>query len=315
MYSTDVHAIVFRLLRSGSSIRKTATTIGIGSTTVHRWKNASHWNQQRKSRTRRFSKAYDDVIISHLTCRPWLEIKALHRILKQSDSACPSLSTLARCAKRLGFRRHRLSSKPLGEPSKEALLRFFEKVDDLIKPGATVVSLDECHFSRRVWPLYGYSRGVRPSIRRCKMSDTKENRRQSLLLGMCSDGSLHHDLCHGSVNRVRFLEFIENLPYPSGTIILLDNCSIHHGEASRQAFERRGYIPLYLPPYSPQFQPVELCFSKIKHSYRQMYPWASDDIRGDVNTSMEDVSSTDIVNWFDHCYTQIKSQKDVFRFV
>eukprot|EP00955_Chlamydomonas_euryale_P004482 47919-Chlamydomonas_euryale.AAC.1 len=93
---------------------------------------------------------------------------------------------------------------------------------------------------------------------------SKEGSSRSLLAAMSSDGRLYVQNESKSVNRTRFREFIKNLPFPKESVLLMDNCSIHHGNID--LFESLGYVPLFLPPYSPDLQPIELCFSKLKHT-------------------------------------------------
>ena len=86
-----------------------------------------------------------------------------------------------------------------------------------------------------------------------------------------SDGSQYHELVQGTVKRQRFQEYIERLPYPEGTVILMDNCTIH--KHLEDVFNAKRFVPLYLSPYSPEFQAVEFAFSKIKGNFMHQYPW------------------------------------------
>ena len=130
------------------------------------------------------------------------------------------------------------------------------------------VSIDECSFSEKVIPLYGYSAiGVKCEIRGKKGSW----KNQSLVLALASDGTKHYAIQPGAFTRSAFGKFVESMPYPPGTVLILDNCTIHKNLDC--VYRSKGYEPLYLPPYAPQFQPVELAFSKIKGRFRQAWPW------------------------------------------
>jgi transposase len=54
---------------------------------------------------------------------------------------------------------------------------------------------------------------------------------------------------------------------PEGTIIMLDNVSFHHSKYVVEYCNHRGWSLLFTPPYSPWFNPIELCFSIIKRRY------------------------------------------------
>lgn len=86
-----------------------------------------------------------------------------------------------------------------------------------------------------------------------------------------------HDIIHGSVTATKFLHFLREQvipltnPYPGPrSILILDNCSIHHAEVVRELVEDQALCKLiFLPPYSPDFNPIEEAFSAIKAYLRR----------------------------------------------
>ncbi len=75
----------------------------------------------------------------------------------------------------------------------------------------------------------------------------------------------------GPINGPRFTTWVEQMlcPIPNeGDIVILGNLGAHKGEAVRQAIKARGAALLFLPPYSPDLNPIEQAFSKIKHWMR-----------------------------------------------
>ena len=61
-----------------------------------------------------------------------------------------------------------------------------------------------------------------------------------------------------------FLEFLQTLNLPENTILLLDNVSFHHTQEVKTYIKSRKWDLLYVPPYSPQFNPIENIFSSVK---------------------------------------------------
>jgi hypothetical protein len=57
------------------------------------------------------------------------------------------------------------------------------------------------------------------------------------------------------------------VPFPPGTVLVLDNASIHKTREVQQVMASKGYTPMYTPPYSPEFNPIEHCFGAIKTRY------------------------------------------------
>ena len=194
-------------------------------------------------------------------------IKVAQKHLLDKHSIRTSESSVRRWMRCMKYSRKRLSTKVLGTVSAEKVHEYLERHTALVKPDTLVVSLDECYFSEKVMPLYGYSKiGTR-----CALRSHGGWKMRSLILGIANDGTMHHLLKPGSVRRDDFGEFVLDMPFPPDTVILMDNCSVH--KSLEGVFDAKGYIPLFLSPYSPKFQPVELAFSKVKGLFRSMWPW------------------------------------------
>lgn len=75
----------------------------------------------------------------------------------------------------------------------------------------------------------------------------------------------------GAVNTASFAVYLEQVPGPSlqpGDVVVLDNLPVHKDDGLAELVEARGARLLYLPPYSPDFTPIELAFSKLKTHLR-----------------------------------------------
>ena len=103
--------------------------------------------------------------------------------------------------------------------------------------------------------------------------------RLSAIACMSTRGLLDVKIVHGTSDGDTFYEFVNNhllqqlLPF-NGTndhsIVILDNCTIHHiVEVSRMINEIRALV-IYLPPYSPDLNPIELLFSKVKTAIKSI---------------------------------------------
>lgn len=76
----------------------------------------------------------------------------------------------------------------------------------------------------------------------------------------------------GPINGVRFLTYVREFLLPSlkaGDVVILDNLGSHKGKAVRQAIRSVGAKLLFLPPYSPDLNPIEQVFAKLKHWLRK----------------------------------------------
>lgn len=108
----------------------------------------------------------------------------------------------------------------------------------------------------------------------------------------------------GTTDRLTFEAFVSRKLVSKlwkGACVILDNCSIHYGEEVRQLIENAGATLIFLPPYSPDFSPIENCFSKIKSILRSLEARSYLELDKAIKEAFSQVSETDLKNWFTHC--------------
>jgi len=86
-----------------------------------------------------------------------------------------------------------------------------------------------------------------------------------------------------------------------GDIIVMDNLSVHKNAAARAAIESAGAEIWDLPPYSPDLNPIEKMWSKVKALLRQSKARDTEALYNAIGHAMAKVSQQDIVNWFASC--------------
>ena len=89
----------------------------------------------------------------------------------------------------------------------------------------------------------------------------------TFVAGLRLSGMVAPMVLDGPINRIAFQAYVEQVLVPElrpGDIVVMDNLSSHKGSAVRQAIEAIGAKLLYLPPYSPDFNPIENAFAKLK---------------------------------------------------
>ena len=108
----------------------------------------------------------------------------------------------------------------------------------------------------------------------------------------------------GAMNSEAFNVYVTQVLAPTlvrGDVVLLDNLSSHKGAAIAAAIEARGAKLLFLPPYSPDFNPIELCWSKIKARLRSAKARTADALREAFASGLASISLHDALAWFAHC--------------
>ena len=115
------------------------------------------------------------------------------------------------------------------------------------------------------------------------------------------DATMVHKEISGALNGVIFLEYIRNDLAPTlrqGDIVIMDNLRVHKVAGVRQAIEEKGASVLYLPPYSPDLNPIEMLWSKIKAFLREQKARDAVILLDKIQEAYSTISLRDILGWF-----------------
>ncbi len=108
----------------------------------------------------------------------------------------------------------------------------------------------------------------------------------------------------GAMNGAAFDLYTQQVLAPTlaqGDIVLVDGLSAHKGPAAAQAIQARGARLQFLPPYSPDLNPIELCWSKIKTALRAAKARTLEAVVDALRLALESVSAADAIAWMKHC--------------
>jgi len=126
----------------------------------------------------------------------------------------------------------------------------------------------------------------------------------TLMAGMRLDGIVAPMLLDGPVNGETFAGYVELCLVPAlepGDILILDNLPAHKSSRVTAAVEAAGCVLVYLPPYSPDLNPIENMWSKVKASIRSAAARTADAVVNAVRTALHSVTSSDCEGYFGHC--------------
>jgi transposase len=108
----------------------------------------------------------------------------------------------------------------------------------------------------------------------------------------------------GSTNAMVFQTYLEDVLLPTlkrGQIIVMDNLSAHKGEKVKALIEAKGCELIYLPPYSPDFNPIEGAFSKLKSYLRAACARSQDTLMEVIGEALSTITASDALGFFEHC--------------
>jgi len=133
----------------------------------------------------------------------------------------------------------------------------------------------------------------------------------TLLSSVRLDGSTAAMVIEGATDAEVFLQYAQQVLTPSlrpGDIVVMDNLSPHKMPAVVAAIEACGALVWFLPPYSPDLNPIEKMWSKVKAFLRKAKARTLDALINAIRDALRNVTTTDILGWFKECgYVNMQS--------
>ena len=161
--------------------------------------------------------------------------------------------------------------------------------------------LDECGVTTDLLRRYGRSpRGTRLHDHTpCSHWET-----QTVIAALRVDGVRAPAVFDGPIDAVSFRAYVEQVLVPTlrpGDVVVLDNLAVHKQPAVRTALEAVGARLRFLPPYSPDFNPIEQTFAKLKAFLRAARPRTFDQVLALVAEALELFTPDECRNYIRHC--------------
>lgn len=176
---------------------------------------------------------------------------------------------------------------------------FLEEVKSI--PTDRLIFIDESGCNIAMSPTYGRApRGQR--VIDHKPANWGKN--VSIVGAVRADRVLAHQTFDGAVNGPKFIEFVRERLVPRlypGDVVVLDNLRAHHAPEVRSLVESVGARLLFLPPYSPEFSPIEPCWAFLKNWLRTMKERVPARLKAAIVRGMRRVTTRHLTSWFIHC--------------
>jgi transposase len=121
---------------------------------------------------------------------------------------------------------------------------------------------------------------------------------------MSSEGMLASMTVESATDGDVFLAYLDRVLCPRlqpGQVVVMDNLAAHKVEGVRERIEAVGAELLYLPPYSPDFNPIEQCWSKVKQSLRSAKARTVEVLEAAVAQALASITPQNASAWFAHC--------------
>ena len=126
----------------------------------------------------------------------------------------------------------------------------------------------------------------------------------TLVASLSLDGIEAPMLLDGAMDSLAFEQYVEHFLVPTlreDELVILDNLSVHKRARIRAAIRAAGCRVLFLPSYSPDYNPIEQAFSKIKAYLRRVGARTQEALEAAIAQAIELVTATDAAGFFHHC--------------
>jgi transposase len=192
--------------------------------------------------------------------------------------------------------KHRTIKKPIEYEQKVQKL-----INDVNNVGPNnIISIDECHFETNMSPNYGWSKNGERTIF-VKKSSRRD--RVTLILAISSEKIIYHQMYTETVDSKTFLQFIKSLNKKCrNKTYLMDNARIHKAKIINEHMEGLSNKILYNVPYSPETNPIEQSFSKIKSTVIREDTETIPRLKNTIINTINDISTNDLSNFFKHSF-------------
>ena len=229
---------------------------------------------------------------------PDATLEELQKVLAEKCNVTASLPTICRALQQLNLPRKKKGFIANERDEKER--RKFRKI--MIQFAIDkLVFIDEMGSHLAMTRLYGRAE---PGKRIFEKIPGDPGKNVSTIGAIGLDGIRTGLSVQGPIDGETMIFFVEELLAPTlkrGEVVVLDNCPIHKMEEIEEIIEARGAWVIFLSRYSPDLNPIENCWSKVKAVLRSIKPRTLEELLDALVEAFSSVTLKDILGWFRHC--------------
>ncbi len=315
-YDTDLRwRMVYQREALGHSYKKIATSLCVDTSTV--WRTVQQFQRtgsvakrkyNRDNLPRKVNGTIQLVVLHTVLEHPGIYLREIQAQVEYLTGTNLALSTICQLLHEQGFSRQKMR---LIAKQRDDLLRAVFAAEMSLYNTSMFIFLDEMGSDRRnALRKYGYSLRGMPAISHKLLV---RGQHLSTIACISMEGLLECETEDSSVNGETFYDFVSTkllphlLPFDGKnphSVVVMDNASIHHVDGIAKTIADAGALLIFLPPYSPDYNPIEETFSKVKTSikaYEQELEMGCTSIKDLVLLAFAQITQTDCYNWINHC--------------
>lgn len=264
-YSIDLITRIIRYKQvTNDTYRRISQLFDISKSIVHKWCTTFHLKKD-NNKVSKMDKQHILFIKKSLDHKPFQTQQELLTKLNIKFNSFFTIHTIRSILKIIGYTKKKASRKLHNlniKEHKKMQKEFKKKIKKINKN--KLICIDEIGVTKNSFVNYGYC----PSNKRLEyFIHYKElPKKKSIIVAIDSDKVLQHKIIeNGNANKIIFIEFMKQLTQTvKDKIFIMDNVKFHKNDIIRKLIEESNNTILFIPPYSPQFNPIEEVFSLFK---------------------------------------------------
>jgi transposase len=231
-----------------------------------------------------------------------MTLKELCEYYEDKTGKKVSKSAMDRTLKKMGITRKK---KVLYDPEKNTVRvrRLTEEYSEKVKAEVpdNLIFIDETGATLNMTLPYGRSPegerviGTRPVSQGQRISTIGALSTEEMVACMTFEGTLNGEV---------FLSYLSDFLCPvlkEGQVVITDNARAHKVKGVKELIESKGAKLVYLPPYSPELSPIEMCWSKVKQFLKKAGARTEEALNEAISEALNMITENDCKGWFGHC--------------
>ena len=314
-YSNDLRErVVARYARGGISLVGVAKAFNVSRNTVINWldlrEETGSLNPRESSykTPEKLSRDQTNLLCMAAGEHPTMTLGDYCELLEKTCGVAISVSTASRALRREGITRKRLTvyASQRQTVRVQALQIEFRSTTQPGIDGSKTVTIDETGGHLGMVSIYGWS----PEGTRAEGFAPHRSSNITTVYGLTLDGPIEPMVIRGAMTGDVFKAWLQEKIVPRigpGWTVVLDNLSAHHVAGVREIIEAAGARPVYTPPYSPEFNPIENSISKLKQYLRSVSPRTWDEYIQAIADGLRSITAEDCRGYFTHAGYRAKA--------
>ena len=293
MFSKDLKDRAIRIYNELLNYRKVAKLLNIGKSTIHRWVNKTTIKKSKKDITN---------IIKHiknlLHSDNYLTIDKIKKNINDKFNCTYSKSYIYNLITNDLNYSYKKVSKKIYSKNICNLIKKQKKFKKSIKKYDNIIAIDETYIHSNNSPNYGWSIKGKPLVKFIKSNPIK----YSIIMAISSKKVVDYKISRSNIETNSFYDFINKLNNKyNNKIFLMDNVRFHKAKKITNLFENSTNKLLFIPPYSPQLNPIEEVFSHIKRNVNRT---SNDTIIESFKNSIKFIKKEHLENYYKHSFSK-----------